>query len=349
MRTPVPLRPDYSGALATERTSRALSITRGIHTLGRRALFGGKQADEDLSDPVTRSIVEKGVVTPADTGTVTALRQTTIDTLQAVMGPKSAIGQLLPKMLNVGLEGLYGVTLPSIATDADAVGWVSEGNPIPVKQFAFDAGITLTTKKMATIVVASRELFEYSSCEPVLRDLMARNSSLGFEKALFGTDAASASQPAGLRYGINATAATAGGTDEAMITDLSNIGASVAAVSSDLFYVAGPAAGIKIGLRQPLFKYPLAISSALADDQVLCLSPSCVAIAGGLDAPKLDVSIETSLHMADDPAPLTTATTAAFPIQSLYQSDCVSIRLRADVDFALRSSAALAWVDGISW
>ncbi|MGY3344847.1 MULTISPECIES: phage major capsid protein [unclassified Bradyrhizobium] len=350
MRIPVPLRPAYAEAFATERNARAVSITRGIRTLGRRALYGGKQPDEDLSDSVVRDIVEKGVVTPASTGTVATLRQTTIDTLHAIVGPKSAIGQLLPLMLNASLQGLYGVSLPTVTADPDAVGWITEGSPAPVKQFTFNAGVTLSTKKMAAITVASRELFEYSSGEAVLRDLMARNFSLGFEKKFFSTDAATSAAPAGLLNNINATAATSGGDDFAMITDLGNIGASVAAISSDLFYVAGPAAGIKITLRQPWFRYPLAISTALADDQVVCLSPSCVAIAGGLDPPRVDVSDQGVLHMEDTtPLPLSTAATVSFPVRSLYQTDTMAIRLRADVDFALRSSTALAWVDNISW
>jgi hypothetical protein len=136
-----------------------------------------------------------------------------------------------------------------------------------------------------------------------------------------------------------------------MVTDLSNIGASVAAISSDLFYVCGPGAGVKLNLLAPLFRYPMAISTALADDVVVCLAPSCVAIAGGLDPPKIDVSREAVLHMEQDtPLPLTTAVTvSAPPIMSVYQQDCLSVRLRADIDFALRSSSAIAWVDNISW
>jgi Phage capsid family len=348
MKTYPTLRPDYS-TIARD-NGLPLSVARAVTAMGRRALY---QREATTDDAVANDIIRKGAVAPATTATTSALKQTSISTLAAVMGPTSAIGQLIPRCLNVALDGV-SVAIPSVTADPTAVGWVAEGGPLPVKQFSFGAGVTLTTKKLGMITVLTREVFEYTEAESIIRELLARNLSLSFEKYFFGTDAVSASQPAGLLKDITPTGATAGGTDLSMITDLANIGASVAKISSDLFYVAGPAAGVKISLRAPFFKYPLAISSALDDDTVVCLSPSCVAIAGGLDPPRLNVAREAVLHMDTAPTQLSgnataTPVAAAYPLRSLFQSDAIAIRLRADVDFALRDAGGIAFVANVTW
>ena len=347
------LRPDYSAV--TPDRGLSFSVARAVTAMGRNAISGKHSTHATTDDKVANEIIAKSAVAPASTSTVTALRQTSISTLAAIMGPGSATSQLIPRCLNVSTEGVYAVAIPSVITDPDAVEWLTEGGPMPVRQFSFGAGVTLTTKKLGMITVLTRETFEHTSADTVIRDLLARNLSLSFEKYLFGTDAASASQPAGLLKDISAAGATAGGTDLAMLTDLANIGASVAAIGgNDLFFVAGPAAGIKINIRAPFFKYPLAISTALDDDTVICLSPSCVAIAGGLDPPRLDVSREAVFHMDTAPTQLSGNATAtpvamAFPERSIFQTDCVAIRLRADVDFALRDASGIAFVENVSW
>ena len=327
------------------------SIGRAICILARGALHGvhARETKGFEYDRTARDIVSKNAVTPASTSE-TSLLQTAVSTLATIMGPGSAAGQLIPRLLHVSLEGLYAVQVPSVIADGDSVGWVGEGQPFPARKSTL-AAVTLSTKKFGSITVLTREMVEHSSAPTLINDLLARNLSLSFEKFLFGTDAASSSQPAGLLKDISATTETSGGTDLAMLTDLANIGASVAAVAGqDLFFIAGPSAGLKISIRAPFFKYPLAISTAVADDSVICLSPSAVAIAGGLDAVKLDTSRQTTLHMVDtNPLPLTSATSASFPIRSLAQSDTIGVRIRCDIDWALRSSSGIAFVENITW
>lgn len=327
----------------------ALSFARAVHAMGAQAIGGGHTTAARTDDATANGIIERGAVAPFATGSDTALLQNVISTLGAVLGPRSATAQLLSLVLGVSIEGLYGLVVPGVVADPNSIGWISEGNPIPVRRFSFDAGPTLTTKKLGMITVLTRELFQYTSSYAIILDLLQRNFSLGFEKYLFGTAAATDGQPAGLLYGITPTGAESGGGDHAMLVDLGKLGASVAAISSDLFYIAGPAAGLKISIRAPFFKYPLAISAAVADDTVICLSPSCVVVAGGNDPPKLDVSATAVLHMETAPLPLSTAATASFPIRSVYQSDCVAVRLIASIDWALRNASAIAVVNSVTW
>jgi Phage capsid family len=336
----------------------AISISRAISVMGRAALAGryAKELVAGVEDRQAREIIERGAVVPTNTSNTTTLRQTTIDTLAAVMGPTSVAGQLLPKMQNLTLEGVYGISLPDVLADPDAAAWIAEGDPYPVKQFTIDAGKTLTKRKLGMILTAARELFEYADGEQVIGDLIRRSYSLSFEKFLFGTDVGSASQPAGLLAGISAETKTGLASDttatDAMVKDLSLLASKVLAIANDPHFVTGPAAYTAIKMRQPLFPFPLMASTAVDDAAVICLSPSCVAIAGGLDPPTISVSRKTTLHMADDPAPLTTQGTpnvAAYPVRSLAQTDCVAIKLRCELDWALRSATALAWVNDIVW
>lgn len=344
------IRPFFPPDRSDRHSELATSIARAATAMARAVFSDGFVTDAKTSDPVAQKIILRGAVAPFSTATDTALSQTVISTLAAIIGPQPAIGRLIPLMFNVDPgEGLYGVQVPSVNDDPDAVAWVGEGKPIPVRSSSFAAGATLTPKKMGTIATLTRETVEHTNAETVIRELLKRNLARGLEKFLFGTDAASASQPAGLLKDVTPTGATAGGGDNALITDLGNIGAAVATVASDIFYVAGPAAGVKISIRAPFFKFPLAISTAVADDTVICLSPSCVAIVGGNDPPKLDVSAQAVLHMDDAPLPLTTAATASFPIRSMFSTDCVAIRLRADLDWALRNASAIAVVNSITW
>jgi hypothetical protein len=138
-----------------------------------------------------------------------------------------------------------------------------------------------------------------------------------------------------------------------METDLAALAASVAAVGSDLMFIAGPAAWAKIAVRMPLFKFPVVPSAALADTSVVCVSPSAVVVGGGLDAVRIDVSKEAVLHMEDSaPAAISasaTPNTVAAPVRSMWSTDCLAIRIRADIDWALRSSSGIAVVNSISW
>jgi hypothetical protein len=68
--------------------------------------------------------------------------------------------------------------------------------------------------------------------------------------------------------------------------------------------------------------------------------------------PKIDSSTKATVLMRDDPAELGTVgvpNVAAAPAISLFQSDCVGLRVLLQVDWGLRASGAIAWIDGATW
>jgi hypothetical protein len=354
-RQPVPILPERP-------SSRALSIAKGITALGRQVLSGDPTSRVTeggwRADPVAKSIVERGTIektaaVPASTASgvwgANIVDQINISTLGALAGPMSACGGVFSRALHVDLAGLYAIKVPYITPASTNVAFVAQGAPMPVLQLSTNDGPTLTSKKLAFVTTMTREVFEHTNAEAMVRDIMARNLSLGIDSILFDSTAADTTRPAGLLTGLSTLGAKSGGGITAMEVDLAKLAGTVAAVGGlEVIFVAGPQSAAAIRVYQPQFPYPVYASAALAADTVVCIAPSAIVVAGG-DAPKIDVSIETVLHMESTPLPLTTATSASFPQLSTFQSDVVAVRLRCDVDWAVRAAGAAAFISSVTW
>jgi hypothetical protein len=255
--------------------------------------------------------------------------------------------------LNVSIDGAYGVKVPYIAPTSTNIAFIAQGDPFPVLQYAMSDGPTLTAKKLGFITTLTREVVEHTDGERMVRDIMGRDFGLGLDSILFDSTAADTTRPAGLLTGLSTSGAKSGGGVTAMVDDLAKLASTVAPVGGlDLMFVAGPYAAAAITTYQPLLKFPVFCSGAVNDTTVICIAPSAVVVAGGNDPPKIDVSIETVLHMDTAPTPLSTAGTPnviAYPVRSLFQTDVVAVRLRANIDWALRASGAVAFVSSVTW
>jgi hypothetical protein len=97
----------------------------------------------------------------------------------------------------------------------------------------------------------------------------------------------------------------------------------------------------------PNFKIPVFASSALAKDTVVALACSGLALAGGNTSITLDN--RGVLHMDDAPTQLSTNGTPAYPARTLYQTYNASLRVMCDIDWALRTSSAIAVVESVKW
>ena len=86
----------------------------------------------------------------------------------------------------------------------------------------------------------SRELLESSAAEAMTRALMVESLGLAMDSLMLDTTAATATRPAGLRNGVDVTAA-AGASVDAMKTDLSTLAATVSGASGlDIAFVCDP-------------------------------------------------------------------------------------------------------------
>jgi hypothetical protein len=336
--------------------ARVASITRGIIAIGRsqNSADAAEFSRVTWPDDKTAGIIARTAAVPAMTTAPTQFNLTSVSDLIDLLGPLSASGALLKRALQVSVEGHYGTMVPNVTASSTGVSFIAEAAPIPVRQLSID-GTTVTHKKVALAIGLTREMVEMTNAEPLVRAALAENLSLGLDAILFDNIAVDTTRPAGLLYGVSATAATASGTNEAMITDIGALASAVAPIAGEqIAFVAAPKQAAKIRLRTlGTFPYPLFASGALTDGVVVCVALNCLAVAGSNTPPRIEVSREATFHMDTSPSALSTAgtpNTVAAPIRSMYQTDCVMVRLISDLNWALRvASGAVSWTQSVTW
>jgi hypothetical protein len=324
-----------------------------------QAAGGGDAADVARrlwpQDHQTIDWLERGVSTITGTTTANAPTSTAVAALVPLLGPASAAGGIFKRCVNLVFGESSILHLPAITASGAGVGFVAQQAPFPIRQLSTSAA-TLNLKKLALGLVATRELFEGSNAQPVLTDAIARDLSLGLELLLFDATASDTTRPAGLKNGISAIAADSGTDITAMFNDLSNLGAVVSAVGGLNFcYIASPAQAIKISLRksQNDFPFPVFATSALADKQVCALAFDALAVAGGDEVPRFELSKSATVHLEDtSPAQISTIgtpATVAAPVVSTFQQDLIGLRILQDLSWVLRSTSGFAWINAVNW
>jgi len=173
----------------------------------------------------------------------------------------------------------------------------------------------------------------------------------GIDAAAFGSAAADAVAPAGLLYGVTPIAAATAGTD-AMAEDLGALTGAIGAAGIDAsgaVFVCGPREAtilkVKVG---PKFDHPILTTLGLPAKTVACFAPAGVA-SGFQDAPQIETSRDAAYHFDDAPTDVSTAPgVAAAPVKSLYQTDLISIKVRANAAWAVASGAAQV-ISAVNW
>jgi hypothetical protein len=158
-RPPIPLRADYS---AVRRPTSAPFIRAACAYL-TGCVRGWDESRARWPDD-DGQLVLRAATSPAST-TVAAwagsLASTSLVNFIGELGPASAGAQLLQRGLQLQFEGHNALVVPALLPSASSIGFVAEGNAIPVKQFSI-AAVTLTPKKFAVITSFSNEILAYS-------------------------------------------------------------------------------------------------------------------------------------------------------------------------------------------
>ncbi len=257
--------------------------------------------------------------------------------LSLEFGPASA-GFRLPSRTNPGHE-LAG-------------GFIAEGDEIPVRKMTLVAGAVLP-HKLGVISTFTSEMSRRSvlNFERLVRDAMSFDTQVAIDAALLGSDPATAVRPAGLLNGLTPLAATAGGGIVALSGDLSKLAEAIP-YSSDLVYLMPLSEATRATILAPSLVGSFIVAPALASKTVVALDASDFAGIGGL--PNFDVSEQTALHESDPPAPLSAGTSGASadtaaPVRSLYQTDCIGVRLLADVSWNMRRTGRITTISNVTW
>jgi hypothetical protein len=349
----VPIRPDYSAvASAPSRFQQTLirssiALVRGIGDGSPAAEVAKRLWPDNRS---TLDYIKRGAVTPTTTATSGVPTATIVNALVPLLGPASAIGNLFKRCLNVSFGEASAISIPEITASGSGVAFITQGAPFPIRQLAM-APTPMVVKKLAMGLVLTRELYEHSNAEALLSAVLAADLSLGIETLLFDATAIDTTRPAGLKNGINATAADSGTDVTAMFNDFATLGSIVSAVgATNIAFIASPKQFIKIQMRksQNNFPYPIWCSSALADKTIACVALDALAVA--VSEPRFETSKAATLVMNDVPAEfVTSGGVLGAPVQSLFQSDAIGLRVLCDCDWCLRSSSGFAWMQNVNW
>lgn len=251
-------------------------------------------------------------------------------------------------------DGTQKLDTPSAEPSADYAGFILAGDPI--KGVSFTCGnAPLTRKKVGSIVAVTSELFTHSvpNIESVLRILLTDSIGLLLDKIGFDGAAADTTRPASILNGITpSSASNASVRSDAMASDVQTVTSAVMAASgnSPIILIAGVEQAAALRLM-PKLPYELLVSSEL-DGKLVAVASNCLAAMFD-SVPNFMVSNQGVAHLNTSPTQLTTQTgtaavVSAYPVVSLWQADLIGLRTILGMDWAVRSSKGIAFIEGIS-
>jgi hypothetical protein len=354
MSRPVPFRPDRAAAREASSTSLIRAVAADLLSRhGRRVETADQIAERSWPADGTAGLILRAVSNPATIGTPAwagSLGYTANADLISSLGPASVALVLLGRGIRLQWDRAAGVRVPGIIT-APVGTFTGEGNPIGVWDLT-TSGITLTSKKLPTIVAFSREIFEHSvpNVEVLVRTGLSESLALALDYQMFSANAGDTGNPPGLLNGIAALpASTASLPSEAMFTDIAAVNSAVSAVAGNnaVTVVAAPpqaeAARIRLDIDREILSchgLPAGTIAAVATN----------ALASIIDpAPSFSSSIDAVYHLDTAPSPIGGPSGVAAMTVSSFQSDLVSLRLIINISWGLRHPSGVAWIQGCTW
>jgi hypothetical protein len=256
------------------------------------------------------------------------------------------------KIFRDGLQLTFGhagqISVPTLLGDPSLAAFVQEGWPIPVVQGAIQPLAVLTPKKLACIVILTAEMMQSSNIEALILDALTRSVALTLDKVLLDANPASGARPAGLRNGIAAITSDPSPDSLAALTnDISNLYFQVALVATrHPLYITSLARSLTAQLLLPHgwddIKH-LGCVALRGTTDIMAVAPNAVVSVYGTNV-EISASRESSLQMESAPTNLMDG-----PTRSTFQTDCVAIRLKLPVTWALRTPGAVAWLTATHW
>jgi hypothetical protein len=354
----IPLRPDYFAAREAAATSVVRALTaQAISAAGAAA--GGRAeppaailrrawpSDRD-ADMVLKAASNPATLTNPPWAGVLSM-QRAADFI-GMLAPSSCGLSLLQRCLQFEWPaGVNSLLIPAIDVAAARTPWQSEGNPISVVQFTTSVSAPLSPAKIATIVVLTREILEYSlpNAELMVRTALSESLGLAIDTALFGSAAATATTPAGIFNGVSALpASTASIPSEAAVEDISNVVAAVSAVSGNhpVTLIASFKQAASLRARMDIGAFDVLPCATLPANTLAAVASNGLASISD-SVPEFAVTTEASVVL--DTAPQNIGSVG--PAKTIYQNDLIAIRLKFRLTWVLRHPLAAAWVNGVSW
>ena len=267
----------------------------------------------------------------------------------------SAYRELAERGLQLSLD--EGAGLPRVpsrsATPTLAGSFIAEGSPFPVRQLGFTSQ-QLRPKKLAVGTMFSAEVAKASqvNVEAVLRDEIISDTSVVVDSVLLSAAAATTTTPGGLRAGVSGLTVTASGTAaEKMTADLKLLFAGIAPAVAPVLIV-NSAQALTIASVYQSEVPALIVSPNVPSGLVTAIDANAFATASRL--PSFSISTEAVVHQEDtSPLPISSGAPGlgeiAAPTRSLWQTDCLMLRMIWRIDWTLRRTGAVAWMTSVGW
>ena len=321
---------------AEERNAPALLLIRTIvsHLVSRvRNEVPQQTAKRLYGDAVADAMKQRAASSPAMTvtpGWAADLTQIGGADVLPLLAPASGYAQLVPRTVRVSLSGRTAIKYPARTTGTLPVKFVGQGQPIPVGQAGLVA-MTIFPHKLGAIVAFSEELADRStpSIEAVVRQALEEDAGTYLDSVLFGTLAATTTQPAGLFYAVTPSAGASGGGQAALAADIGVLLSTISPAASPVL-VGNASTTARLSIWAPALAVPVIVSEGMADNTLGAIDAAAVMSAEG-DSVEIMSSSEAVLHNETNPLAIASgpqgSAVVATPATSLFQTDLVGLRL----------------------
>jgi hypothetical protein len=338
----VPFRPASKGNLC--RRALVVSALASLRRQSRASIAAELWPDDrDLAELVETKATSAPAMTSVAGWAQELAHRATIDTVNA-LGAAAGAADVMRVALLVDWNGAGIISAPGFVASSSNSSFVQEGSPIPVRQLA-SAPAQLTPFKLATIAVLTREMVESGNAEALISDALVRSTALALDAVFFGSGAATAAQPAGIRNGISTSTASVN-TDPfgAVFEDIGTLISAVSAVGGKGPFVIVGAPGRIASLRMRFDpdaddNIIYAMSTAVGNDLIAIAAPALVAAISA--DPDIETASAGTLMM--DTAPQVAGTTGQSE-RGLYQTESIATKVRWPASWVLRDSRAVAWL-----
>jgi hypothetical protein len=347
--TRIPLRPDRDASNREAMRSFCRAIVCAARARINRKLSPADMAQKSWPhDRQLEEILMRAAIGPhSTTDTASAISPITAAYL-AAMAPYSAAASLIDAGFKISFGRAAQIYVPSITT-APQMAFVAEGDPLPVAMGVSNRMI-LGVRKLAGIVAFSRELFEHSYAEDMVRQVLLENTSPALDTVMFSQTAGTPTSPPGLFYNVAPIAPAANSFRlDNLVDDIGNLvgGVSQYAGTGNVAVVASSAQASSLRLRTPTMGFPVWSSVALPAGTVSAIAlPTFVCATD--DVPTFDLSMTTALTMTDPGQEFAQGGMVGAPTESAFQSDLVALKLNLPISWGLRA-AGVSWLQGANW
>ena len=269
------------------------------------------------------------------------------------IAPGAALPKLLgrPDVLKLDMRGVHTYRIPNDAGLPPVPIFIAEGAPAPNVQLPFAPTILGPVKKVLVLSAITGELEDGNaeSTAAVVGRSIANRTNKTVDTIAFDANPGDDIRPPGLLFGITPLTAATAGVD-AVFQDRRTLAAAIGAAgidTSDLVFVCSPgeAQFMADKLGEEIGENSVLSTLGLPAKTVAAFAPAALSY-GYLGIPEIETSKDATFH-SEDTNPLDIGA-AANPVKSVFQTNIISIRVRAMLAYAVAPGGA-AVVQNVNW